>query len=364
MRNIGVLTTSRAEYGILRPVLAAITADPDLTLQLFVGGSHLSPEFGYTLAQIEFPILEKVECLLSGDTPECIAKNMGLTLMGFSQVFSHVDLDLLFITGDRYEAAAVALAALPFKIPIVHLGGGAVSLGAFDESLRHVITKLSHFHLCYAAEEARRVIQMGENPEHVFITGNPALDCLEESSGEYIVEGALVVIFHPVTLEYEHTDEYFGNLVQALSTCKRPIVFIQSNADTYNHKILQRMKEFHNACFYPSLLPCQYYDLLRHATVLIGNSSSGIMEAPSFELPVVNIGTRQGGRLRGKNVIDVGYSPQEIIKGIYQATQPEFRESLRGTANPYGDGKSAPRIIKLLKDLPLEGILEKRFYGI
>ena len=209
MRTVGVLTTSRAEYGILRPVLKAITADPKLSLQLFVGGAHLSPEFGNTVDQIEFPITDRVECLMSSETPEGIAKSIGMTSFGFAQVFARTRPDILLITGDRFEAAAVALAAIPFKIPVAHLGGGDVTIGAFDESLRHSITKMSHLHFCYAEEQAARVIQMGENPERVIVTGNPELDGLGDTYGAPVAVGALVVIFHPVTLEYERTDRIY-----------------------------------------------------------------------------------------------------------------------------------------------------------
>jgi UDP-hydrolysing UDP-N-acetyl-D-glucosamine 2-epimerase len=358
MRNIGVLTTSRAEYGILRPVLKEIVADTQLCLQLFVGGAHLSPEFGNTVEQVEFPIAERVECLMSSETPEGIAKSIGMTSFGFAQVFSRTRPDILLITGDRYEAAAVALAAIPFKIPVAHLGGGDVTVGAFDESLRHAITKMSHLHFCYAKEQASHVLQMGENPERVLITGNPALDGLVDTHGKPVAEGALVVIFHPVTLEYEHTDEYIDNLLAALKQRTEPIVFILPNADTAGRKILKKMRRFPNAQAHANLIPGMFYDLLRHAVAIVGNSSSALMEAPSFDLPAVNIGTRQEGRLRGVNVIDVGYSTAEILDGIERA----LALNLKGIVNPYGDGHAAPRIVKALKNTPLD-IIEKKFYS-
>jgi UDP-hydrolysing UDP-N-acetyl-D-glucosamine 2-epimerase len=358
MRNIGVLTTSRAEYGILRPVLKEIVADPELNLQLFVGGAHLSPEFGNTFHQIEFPITEQVECLMSSETPEGISKSIGLTSFGFAQAFTRTRPDILLVTGDRFEAAAVALAAIPFKIPIAHLGGGDVTIGAFDESLRHAITKMSHLHFCYGKEQAARVLQMGENPEQVIITGNPALDGLGESYGEPIAKGALVVIFHPVTLEYEHTDEYIDSLLAALKQRTEPIVFILPNADTAGRKIIKKMRRFPKAQAHANLIPPIFYDLLRHAAAIVGNSSSALMEAPSFNLPAVNIGTRQEGRLRGANVIDVGYSTAEILAGIDRA----LTLRLKGTINPYGDGHAAPRIVQALKTTPLD-IIEKKFYN-
>ncbi len=357
MRKIGVLTTSRAEYGILSPVLKEIEADPQLCLQLFVGGAHLSTEFGTTIEQIEFPITERVDCLMSSDTPEGIAKTIGLTAFGFAQAFTRTYPDILLITGDRYEAAAVAIAAMPFKIPIAHLGGGDITIGAFDESLRHAITKMSHLHFCYAEEQAARVIQMGENPDQVIITGNPALDGLDATYGKPVAEGAIVVIFHPVTLEYEQTDEYLDNLLAALKQRRESIVFILPNADTYGRRIIKKMRRFPNSQAHANLVPGKFYDLLRSAVVIVGNSSCALMEAPSFDLPAVNIGTRQQGRLRGANVIDVGYSMEEILAGIEQA----LRLDLKDTINPYGDGHSAPRIVQALKNTSLD-IIEKKFY--
>jgi UDP-hydrolysing UDP-N-acetyl-D-glucosamine 2-epimerase len=358
MRKIGVLTTSRAEYGILRPVLNEIVADSELSLQLFVSGAHLSPEFGNTVDQIEFPITDRVEGLLSSETPEGISKSIGMTSLGFAQSFAHTKPDILLITGDRFEAAAVAIAAMPFKIPVAHLGGGDVTIGAFDESLRHAITKMSHLHFCYGKEQAARVLQMGENPQRVIVTGNPALDGLEATHGNPVAKDALVVIFHPVTLEYEHTNEYIDNLLAALKLRTEPIVFILPNADTAGRIIIKKMRRFsNNSQAHANLIPGMFYDLLRNAVAMVGNSSSGLMEAPSFKLPAVNIGTRQEGRLRAANVIDVGYSTEEISEGIERA----LKLHLDDIVNPYGDGHSAPRIVKALKNTPLD-IIEKKFF--
>jgi len=357
MRTIGVLTTSRAEYGILRPVLKEIARDAELCLQLFVGGAHLSPEFGNTVEQIEFPIVERVECLMSSETPEGIAKSIGMTTFGFGQAFARTRPDIMLITGDRFEAVAVALAAIPFKIPVAHLGGGDITIGAFDESLRHAITKMSHLHFCYAKEQASHVLQLGENPERVLVTGNPALDGLSDTYGNPVAKGALVVIFHPVTLEYEYTDQYIDNLLAALKQRTEPIVFILPNADTAGRKIIKKMRRFPNAQAHANLVPPVFYDLLRYAVAIVGNSSCALMEAPSFSLPAVNIGTRQEGRLRGANVIDVGYSTEEIMAGIDRALTIQLKDLI----NPYGDGHAAPRIVQALKNVPLD-IIEKKFY--
>lgn len=362
MRNIGVLTTSRSEYSIIRPILKAITDDKELHLQLFVSGNHLAPEFGHTVEQIEYPITEQIEGLLSSDTPEGISKSIGITVCGFAQTFTKTRPDILLITGDRFEAIAVALAAIPFKIPIAHLGGGDTTVGAFDESLRHAITKLSHIHFCYAESQAKRVIQMGENPARVWVTGNPALDGITTTYNSVpIAEGALVVLFHPVTLEYERTDEYIDNLLMALKQRPEPIVFILPNADTSGRHIIKKLRKLPDAQVYANLVPGIFYDLLRHAKAIVGNSSCALMEAPSFELPAVNVGNRQKGRLRGDNVIDVGTSVDEIYDGIEWAVSPPFRRLLKGSKNPYGDGQSTPRIIDILKNTSLD-IIEKEFY--
>lgn len=362
MRNVGVLTTSRADYSILRPVISAIASNEELNLQLFVGGTHLAPEYGKTVDQIEFAIHEKVECLLSSDTPEGISKSTGITTFGFAQAFARTKPDIMLITGDRYEAAAVALAALPFKIPVAHLGGGDVTIGAIDESLRHAITKMSHIHFCYASEQADRVLQMGENPDRVIVTGNPAMDGISKVYNvPPIVDNALVVIFHPVTLEYERTDEYFDNLLFALKCRPEQIVFILPNADTSSRHIIKKIRKMHNVLSYANLVPDVFYNLLSHATAIVGNSSCALMEAPTFKLPAVNIGNRQKGRLRGANVIDVGTEVSDIIDGIERATLPAFRLMLENTVNPYGDGHAVPRIINTLKSVSLDCI-EKDFY--
>jgi len=367
MRKIGVITTSRAEYGILRPVLRQITKDADLSLQLFVSGAHLSPEFGNTWKQIEYPITERIESQMSSDTPTGISMTMGNTMNGFAQAYERTRPDILLITGDRYEAAAAAMAALPFKIPVAHLGGGDITIGAFDDSLRHVITKLSHYHFAYAECNAKRIRQMGER--NVWVTGNPAIDGIHESYGAPIATGALVVIFHPVTLEYERTDEYIDNLLEALKQCTEPIVFILPNADTAGRNIIKKMRRFCNwqpgagAQAHANLVPARFYDLLRSSLAIIGNSSSGLMEAPSFGLPSVNIGSRQEGRLRGENVIDAGCTTDEILAGIRTATSPQFREGIQGAPNPYGDGHASQLIVELLKTVDLN-VIEKEFHEL
>jgi UDP-hydrolysing UDP-N-acetyl-D-glucosamine 2-epimerase len=384
VRTIGVVTTGRSDYGIYVPVLAQIQADPDLALHLIVSGMHLSPEFGLTVRSIEadgFEINERVEMLLSSDTPEGIAKSMGLGLIGFAQVYARTHLDLLVVLGDRFEMHAAALAALPFKIPVAHIHGGEVTQGAIDDSLRHSMTKLSHLHFVGTEAYARRVIQLGEEPWRVTVSGAPSLDNLARieflSRGEIaekfnldVAESDfLLVTSHPVTLEYEETAWQVSELLAALDACGIPCIFTMPNADTYGRVIREMIAGFvadHPTSQAVESLGTQgYFSLMKLAAAMVGNSSSGIVEAASFELPVVNIGTRQSGREAGINVLQVGYDRRSILAAIQKATSPQFRESLPGMANPYGSGGAAANIVGVLKQVHLDQkLIMKRFYDL
>lgn len=383
-RTIGVVTAGRADYAICLPVLRRIQADPDLRLHLIISGMHLSPEFGLTVDSIVadgFEIGDRVEMLLSSDTPEAIAKSMGLGTIGFAQLYARFRPDILVVLADRFEMHAAALAALPFRIPVAHIEGGDLTEGAIDDTLRHCISKLSHLHFVSTEEYAKRVIQLGEESWRVIVCGAPSLDNLKSLKRLTIVElerkygislrpPPLLVTFHPVTLEYEHTHQQISELVEALKTFNIPIIFTMPNADTSGRIITHAIKEFvsnhPSARFIENLGTSDYLSMMAQAGVMVGNSSSGIIEAPSFELPVVNIGTRQRGRARAANVIDVGYSREEIIHGINKALQPAFRQVLRNLANPYGTGDAAAIIVERLKTIPLtdERILSKRFQDI
>jgi UDP-hydrolysing UDP-N-acetyl-D-glucosamine 2-epimerase len=384
VRTIGVVTTGRSDYGIYVPVLAQIQADPDLKLHLIVSGMHLSPEFGLTVRSIEangFEISERVEMLLSSDTPEGIAKSMGLGVIGFSQVYARTHLDLLVVLGDRFEMHAAALAALPFKIPVAHIHGGEITQGAIDDSLRHSMTKLSHLHFVGTEAYARRVIQLGEQPWRVTVSGAPSLDNLARieflSRGEIaakfgldLAEGDfLLVTTHPVTLEYEHTAWQVSELLAALEACGLPCVFTMPNADTHGRVIRQMIAGFlvdHPASQAVESLGTQgYFSLMKLAAAMVGNSSSGIVEAASFGLPVVDIGSRQSGREAGMNVIHVDYDQRSILAGIHIATSPQFRAGLAGLANPYGAEGAAARIVEVLKQVRLDQrLIMKRFYDL
>lgn len=379
-RTIGVVTVGRSDYSIYLPILHKIQEDLDLQLHLIVSGMHLSAEFGLTVEAIEadgFQIGDRVEMLLSSDTPEGIAKSMGLAMIGFAQAYTRSRPDILVVLGDRFEMHAVALAALPFKIPVAHIHGGEITRGAIDDALRHSITKLSHLHFVSTEEAARRVRQMGEEPWRIVISGAPALDNIgsiklltREELAEYIGvpldKPTLLVTFHSVTLEYEQTYWQFGELLAALDTCGMRVVFTMPNADTNGRVITRMIQEF--AKYNPSaklvanLGTQAYFSLMACAVAMVGNSSSGVLEAPSFKLPVVNIGTRQQGRTKPKNVIDVGYERDGIVNGIRRAISSQFRLSLHDLVNPYGNGHASEVIIKYLKQVVLDDrLLVKNF---
>jgi UDP-hydrolysing UDP-N-acetyl-D-glucosamine 2-epimerase len=380
MRTIGIVTVARSDYGIYLPILRKIQADPELCLHLIVSGMHLSPEFGLTVRAIEsdgFPIGERVEMLLSSDSPEGIAKSIGLGMIGFAQAFSRFRPDVLVVLGDRFEMYAAAVAALPFKIPVAHIHGGEITLGAIDDALRHSMTKLSHLHFASTQEYARRLRQMGEEPWRITISGAPGLDNIpvirllspEELESRYSLRLQplpLLVTFHPVTLEYERADWQLGELLAALDSAEMPVVFTMPNADTGGRLMMQRIEAFIRARSWAqkvdNLGSQGYFSLMAIAMAMVGNSSSGIIEAPSFGLPAVNIGTRQTGRVKAANVIDVGYERTEILKGIHQALRPEFRAGLRRLSNPYGLAQASEIIVAKLKDVPLDDrLLVKRF---
>jgi UDP-hydrolysing UDP-N-acetyl-D-glucosamine 2-epimerase len=380
MRTIGVVTVARSDYGIYLPVLRKIQADDELELRLFVSGMHLAPEFGQTVDAIEadgFEIAERVEMLLASDTPEAVAKSMGQGVIGFAEVYARCRSDILLVLGDRFEMHAAALAALPFKIPVAHIHGGELTEGAIDDALRHSMTKLSHLHFVATDEYRRRIVQMGEEPWRVTVTGAPSLDNLksikflsvaeiDRNCGLRFEESPLLVTFHPVTLEHERTAEQVEELLAALSASAKPVVFTLPNADTGGRLIAQMIREYvekhDSAQLIINMGTEVYFSVMAKAAAMVGNSSSGIIEAASIKLPVVNIGTRQKGRVRGENVIDVGYARKEILEGIKKAISEEFRSGLSQITNPYGDGSASERIIKRLKEVPLtDDLLIKRF---
>ena len=383
MRTIGVVTTSRADYSHYLPLLRAIIEDPELRLDLIVSGMHLVPEFGLTVNEIEadgFPIAARVETLLGSDTPEAIAKSMGLAVIGFAQLFAANRPDILIVLGDRFEMYAAALAILPFNVPVAHIGGGDVTEGAIDECLRHGITKLSHLHFVASRQQEQRVLQMGEEPWRVMVTGELSLDLIhsfpkipvEEMDRRFHFSFGnpfLLVTYHPVTLEYESAGAQIKQLLAALNQINMPVLFTAPNADTAGRIIARSIHEYvdsHPSCqLVVNMGASGYFTAMSLAAAMVGNSSSGVIEAASFRLPVVNIGTRQRGRLRGKNVIDCGYSSSEIVSSVKAAITGEFRASLDGLKNPYGTGDASNRILHRLRSLVNDNtLIFKRFVDV
>jgi UDP-hydrolysing UDP-N-acetyl-D-glucosamine 2-epimerase len=382
-RRIGVVTVARSDYGIYLPILRKIRQDPDLELVLIAGGMHLSPEFGLTLNILEadgFRPAAKVEMLLSSDSPEGLAKSIGLGVIGFSQTFAQLKPDLLLLLGDRFEMMAAAVAALPFNVPMAHIHGGESTEGLIDEAIRHSITKMSHLHFASTEAHAARIRQMGEEPWRVTVSGAPGLDnlqnatfldanTLEQQHGFDLSHQPLLVTYHPVTLDYANTEYQMTEFLAALKASGLPVIFTFPNADTSGRKIIEMIKLFvketPSARVSANLGTDVYFSLMAHAAAMVGNSSSGIVEAASFKLPVVNIGERQRGRFYAGNVIDSGYPRAEILAAIRRATSQDFRRTLLDLVNPYGDGHAAERIVSRLKSAPLNSsLLLKRFHQI
>ncbi|OFW08752.1 MAG: UDP-N-acetyl-D-glucosamine 2-epimerase, UDP-hydrolysing [Acidobacteria bacterium RIFCSPLOWO2_02_FULL_67_36] len=380
MRTVAVVTVGRSDYGLYRPILTRLSADSRLRLQLVVGGMHLCPEFGWSVREIEadgFTVAERVQMLLSSDDPEAVSKSIGLGVIGYAQAFARLQPDLLMVLGDRFEMFAAALAALPFRIPVAHIHGGELTAGAIDDALRHSMTKLSHLHFVATDDAARRVAQLGEESWRITICGAPGLDNVktiplmtpDEIAAQFGVRvdrPFLLCTFHPVTLEFDRTEWQVGELLAALDSIGAPVVFTQPNADTGGRLVRRLIDEFlatHPlASFVGNFGTRGYFSIMSRAAAMVGNSSSGLIEAPTFALPVVNIGTRQAGRVRAKNVIDVGYYKDEITAGIVRAVAPEFRATLEGLRNPYGDGRAADIVVARLADVALDHeLLVKRF---
>ncbi len=380
MKKICFVTVSRSDWGVFCPLLKEIENSKVLRYQLIVSGSHLSKSFGYTIKEIEkdgFEISHKVEMLLDSDDPTSISKSIGVGVEGFSKAYEILKPDIIFLLGDRFETLAAAVASLPFNFPIAHMHGGEETEGAFDNLIRHSVSKMSHIHFVALKEYKNRLIKMGEECKRIFVVGAPSLDNLRKIKllDKYSLEKEisfsldpepLLVTFHPVTLEYEKTEFYIKELLKALKKLNLPLIFTMPNADTYNsiirREILNFSKEYKNCKVFENLGTKIYFSLMKYSKAMVGNSSSGIIEAPSFKLPVVNIGMRQGGRFKSKNVIDTGYSSEEIIKGIKMATSKDFKSNLKYLKNPYGDGFSSKRILKILEDLEInEEFLRKKY---
>jgi len=383
-RKICIVTGTRAEYGLLYWLMKEIQMDPDLELQIIATGMHLSPEFGLTYKQIEqdgFYINEKVEMLLSSDTPVGITKSIGLGVIGFADALERLRPDVLILLGDRFETFAAAQAALVAKIPIAHIHGGESTQGAIDEAIRHSITKMAHFHFVAAEPYRKRVIQLGENPAYVLNFGSPGLDhlkrtpLLDKQSFEKLIdfdlgELSFLVTYHPATLESESPEKGIVELLAALDQFPdAKIIFTQANADTYGRIINVKIHEYAKkhplrAKVFDTMGQQLYLSALKNVNLIIGNSSSALTEAPALKKPAVNIGKRQEGRLKALSVIDCEGKKDDIVNAIKKALSPEFQESLEGIVSPYGEGDASQKIKEFLKTVSLDGVIIKKFFDI
>ncbi len=375
-RRIGVVTTSRADYSHLYWPLRELASHPEVELGVFALGPHLSPQFGNTIQEIlgdGFPIQARIECLLSSDTDTGMAKTIGVAILGLADALTAWRPDLLLLIADRYEMLAPAAAALALRIPIAHIEGGEVSQGAIDDAVRNALTKLAHIHFTSTEIARQRVIAMGEEPWRVHRAGAPSLDhlrrsvlldraALESKLGLSLSSPPIVAARHPVTILRDtntEADAFFAALTQAPGL----LLFVYPNADAGGLALIDRARALaatraHTHVFV-NLDAVTYWSLLSHSDALVGNSSSGIMEAASFALPVVNVGIRQQGRERARNVIDVPADVSVIGAALDRALSPAFRNGLTGMANPYGDGTAAQMIASVLSSVPLDGLLIK-----
>lgn len=380
-RKICVITGTRAEFGLLRPLIQEINDDNDLELQVIATGMHLSPEFGHTYKEIDFKIDKKIEMLLSSDTPVGISKSMGLAQISFAEAFDELKPDIIVVLGDRFEMFAACSAAMIAKIPIAHLHGGEATEGLIDEPIRHSITKMSHLHFTSTDEYRNRVIQLGEQPDRVFNYGAICIDSIkklalfsredfEKSIDFKLAEKNLLVTFHPVTLESSTSREQFENLLKALDELKDTnLIFTKSNADTEGRIINELIDKYvagnkHKAICFASLGQKRYLSALQYVDAMVGNSSSGLYEAPAFKIGTINIGDRQKGRKKALSVIDCSSELPSIIQALEKLYSKEFKEELKNFKNPYGEGGTANKIKEVLKSFSFENILKKSFFNL
>lgn len=381
-KKVTVFTGTRAEYGLLYWLLKDIQSDEELSLQLLVSGMHLSPEFGETYRQIEkdgFKIDEKIEILLSSDSAVGTAKSMGLGVLGFADALSRLSPDVLVILGDRFEALAAAQTAMILRIPVVHLHGGEITEGAYDDAIRHAITKLSYLHATSTEEYRQRVIQLGEAPERVFNVGAIGLDHLNRGTFMSVEELAaslrfplqkpyLVVTYHPVTLADEEPTASFNALLEALD--KYPdvqVILTYPNADDGGRKIIPLLEAYgarqpQRVLAIPSLGQVRYLSAIKHAAAVVGNSSSGIIEVPSLDVPTVNIGMRQKGRLAAISVLHCDATTSAIHAALEVAFSRSYKATNAPVHNPYGQGNASQQVISMLKNLKFTSV--KSFYDV
>lgn len=383
MRKICVVTGTRAEYGLLYWLMKEIQSDAQLELQVIVTGMHLSPEFGLTYKEIEkeFKIDKKIEMLLLSDTSVGISKSMGLAQISFAEAYEELNPDIVVVLGDRFEIFSAASAAMIARIPIAHIHGGETTEGAFDEAIRHSITKMSHLHFVATEDYRRRVIQLGEAPERVFNCGAPGLDSVaklrllekdefEKAIGFKLGMKNLLVTFHPATLEKCTAENQFQQLLDALDELTdTSVIFTKANADTDGRAINKMVDDYVAAhsdrtIAFTSMGQLRYLSALQYVDAVVGNSSSGLIEAPTFKIGTINIGDRQRGRIKADSVIDCLPEKEAILAALRKCYSSSFQVVLPNVANPYGIGGASAQIVATLRAIPLQNILKKRFHDL
>ena len=385
MRKICVVTGSRAEYGLLKGLMRLVAQDENLQLQVIATNMHLSPEFGLTYREIEkdgFTIDKKVQMLLSSDTANATAKSVGLGTIGFADAYEDLKPDMIVVLGDRYEILSAVSTALFYKIPVAHLHGGEISEGAYDDCIRHAITKMSHLHFTSTEEYRRRVIQLGESPDRVFNVGAPGVENIkkirlmskeelqESMDGFSLGDKSFIVTYHPVTLENATAAIQCQALLECLDMFPEyKVIFTLPNSDTDGRVIIQMVNDYvlknpGRCVAYPSLGLTRYLSALKYVTAAIGNSSSGIIEVPSFGKPTLDIGDRQKGRIAAESVCHCDASKNGIMGGLKKILSVDFIQAAKSAVNPYDGGSSSVKIFNILKTVPLEGIEQKHFFDI
>ena len=383
MKKVCVVTGSRAEYGLLQPLMSSIRSSNKLDLQIIVTGSHLSVSHGLTFQVIEsdgFKIDRKIDLFLDDDSASGISKSIGSAISKFADVFSELEPEIIILLGDRYEILACSVAALIAGLPIGHLHGGEITEGAIDDAIRHAVTKMSHLHFVAAESYRRRVIQLGENPNRVFLVGGLGVDSirkmpllnrqhLEKSLDLKFISKNLLITFHPVTLENDNGISQMNELLHALKNFSDTnLIFTLPNADTGNLEFITLINEFvksrSNAWSFSSLGQQRYLSCIAQVDAVVGNSSSGLAEVPSFKKGTVNIGERQKGRLRANSIIDCNPDRQSITRAIKKIYSYEFQSTLSDTRNPYGDGGATEKIVKVLEEQEFTKLKYKSFFDI
>jgi len=383
-QKICIVTGTRAEYGLLYWLMKPIWDDPNLELQIIATGMHLSPEFGLTYKEIEkdgFTINSKIEMLLSSDTPSSISKSTGIGLIGFADAYNELNPDIVVVLGDRFEVLAACIAALYAKIPVAHIHGGETTIGAFDETIRHSITKMAWWHFVAADEYEKRVVQLGEDPKRIFNVGGLGVDAIRKSkllSKKELMNKTkikfgkknLLVTYHPVTLEKLTSKKNFGSLLNVLKDLKDvQLIFTMPNADSDGRIIKQMIDEYvsshkQRSISFTSMGHLNYLSTLQFVDGVVGNSSSGLTEAPTFKIGTINIGDRQKGRLKAKSVIDCEPTKESIKESINTLYSKDFQNILSKIDSPYGKGNATEKIMAVLRDFPIPKELKKEFYNL